>query len=100
MGFNLAAEGQILVFPLAELVEVNPLVQTQIETLQTLLTERGTVPSGELPLLPLTNSAQVFHAQVFKIFDDFCRQVIHFILVFVPVLKRDICQRNMARPSA
>ncbi|MEJ2352626.1 MAG: hypothetical protein P8Y03_22805, partial [Anaerolineales bacterium] len=63
MGFNLAAEAQILVFPLAELVDINPLVQTQIETLRNLLAERGTVVSGELPLLPLTNSAQVFHAQ-------------------------------------
>jgi hypothetical protein len=63
MGFNLAAEAQILVFPLAELVEINPLVQTQIETLRYLLAERRTVLSGELPLLPLTNSAQVFHAQ-------------------------------------
>jgi len=63
IGFNLAAEAQILVFPLAELVEINPLVQMQIETLRNLLAERGTVPSGELPLLPLTNSAQVFHAQ-------------------------------------
>jgi len=63
MGFNLAAEAQILVFPLAELAEINPLVQTQIETLRNLLAERGTIPTGELPLLPLTNSAQVFHAQ-------------------------------------
>jgi hypothetical protein len=64
MGFNLAPEAQILVFPLTELVEINPLVQTQIETLRNLLAERGAAPSGELPLLPLTNSAQVFHAQV------------------------------------
>jgi hypothetical protein len=64
MGFNLAVEAQILVFPLAELADINPLVLTQIETLRNLLAERGTVPSGELPLLPLTNSAQVFHAQV------------------------------------
>jgi hypothetical protein len=64
MGFNLAPEGQILVFPLAELVDINPLVQTQIEMLRNLLAERGVEPSGELPLLPLTNSAQVFHAQV------------------------------------
>ncbi len=63
MGFNLAAEAQILVFPLAELAGMNPSVQTQIETLQNLLADRGTIPAGELPLLPLTNSAQVFHAQ-------------------------------------
>ena len=63
MGFNLAPEAQILVFPLTKLVDINPLVQTQIETLRNLLVERETVPSGELPLLPLTNSAQVFHAQ-------------------------------------
>lgn len=63
MGFNLAAEAQILVFPLAELAAITPLVRTQIETLQDLLAEAGTVPAGELPLLPLTNSVQVFHAQ-------------------------------------
>jgi hypothetical protein len=63
MGFNLAAEAQILVFPQSELVDINTLVQMQIETLRNLLAERGTVPSGELPLIPLTNSAQVFHAQ-------------------------------------
>jgi hypothetical protein len=64
MGFNLAAEAQLLIFPMAELADMNPLVQKQIETLRDLLVERGTVPSGELPLLPLTNSAQVFHTQV------------------------------------
>jgi hypothetical protein len=64
MGFSLAAEAQILVFPLVELIDTNPLVQTQFEILRNLLVERGTVPAGELPLLPLTNSAQVFHAQV------------------------------------
>jgi hypothetical protein len=63
MGLNLAAEAQIFVFPLAELAEINPLVHTQIETLQNLLAERRTVPAGELPLLPVVNSAQVFHAQ-------------------------------------
>jgi hypothetical protein len=63
MGFNLAAEAQILVFPLTELVDINPLVETQIETLRNVLADRGTVPSGELPLLPLTNAAQVFHAK-------------------------------------
>ena len=64
MGFNLEAEAQILVFPMAELVDINPLVQSRIETLRNLLAERETVPASELPLLPLTNSAQVFHAQV------------------------------------
>ena len=63
MGFNLPAEGQILVFPLVELVNINPMVQVQIESLQKLLAQRVTVPSGELPLLPLTNSIQVFSAQ-------------------------------------
>jgi hypothetical protein len=71
MGFNLAAEAQILVFPLSELADINPLVQTQIELLRNLLAERGTVSSGELPLLPLTNSAQVFHAQVqYLVYDN------------------------------
>ena len=63
IGFNLAAEGQMLVFPLAELDGMNPLAQTHIEPLRNLLAERRTVPAGELPLLPLTNAAQVFHAQ-------------------------------------
>lgn len=63
IGFNLAAEAQILVFPLAELADINPLVRKEIEMLRNLLAEKGTVPVGEVPLLPLTNSAQVFHAQ-------------------------------------
>jgi hypothetical protein len=63
MGINLAAEAQIFVYPLAALADINPLVRTRIERLQNLLAERGTVPAGELPLLPLANSAQVFHAQ-------------------------------------
>jgi hypothetical protein len=64
MGYNLAAEAQILVFPLAKLADLSPLIPTEIETLRNLLAETGTAPAGELPLLPLTNSAQVFHAQV------------------------------------
>lgn len=64
IGYNLAAEAQILVFPLADLAGMNSLAQAEIETLRNLLAERGTLPAGELPLLPLTNSAQVFHAQV------------------------------------
>lgn len=63
MGFNLAAEGQILVFPLAELAGMNTLVPPKIGALRNLLLERGTVQAGDLPLLPLTNAAQVFHAQ-------------------------------------
>jgi len=63
MGINLAAEAQILVYPLARLAEIDPQVQAQIETLQSLLAERGAVPAGDLPLLPVTNAAQVFHAQ-------------------------------------
>ena len=63
MGMNLAAEAQIFVYPLAKLADINPMVRTQIERLQSLLAERGTVPAGELPLLPVVNSAQVFHAQ-------------------------------------
>jgi len=71
MGINLAAEAQILVFPATELEVINPLVERQIETLRELLVEKGTVPVGELPLLPLTNSAQVFHAQAqYLVFDN------------------------------
>lgn len=63
MGINLEPEAQILIYPLAELVEIDPWVQTQIETLQSLLAERGPVPEGGLPLLPNTNASQAFHAQ-------------------------------------
>lgn len=63
MGINLAAEAQLLIYPVAELAEIDPWVQTQIETLQSLLAERGPVPVGDLPLLPNTNASQVFHAQ-------------------------------------
>ena len=63
MGINLAAEAQILVYPLAKLVEIEPWGPSRIEALQSLLVEKGPIPDGELPLLPVTNAAQMFHAQ-------------------------------------
>jgi len=63
MGFHLAAEAQIIVYPLAELAGLDPQVQAQIERLQSLLAERGSVPKGELPLLPVNNALQMFHTQ-------------------------------------
>ncbi len=64
MGINLAAEPQILVYPLAELAALDPSIQAQIETLQSLLADWDTEPQGDLPLLPVTNASQMFHAQV------------------------------------
>jgi hypothetical protein len=78
MGFNLAAEGQILVFPLAELAGMNTLVPPKIGALRNLLLERGTVRAGDLPLLPLTNAGQVFHAQE-EYFDSGFVQGLRFI---------------------
>ena len=63
MGFHLTVEAQILVYPLAELAGLDPQVRARIERLQRLVAERGSVPEGELPLLPVTNSAQAFHTQ-------------------------------------
>ena len=63
MGINLAAEAHILLYPLADLAGMDPMAQTQIETLQTMVAERVAAPAAEWPLLPLTNAAQVFHAQ-------------------------------------
>jgi hypothetical protein len=63
MGISLAAEAQILVYPLAELAGLNPMVQEQIERVQSLLAEQEPLPEGDLPLLPLANAVQVFHAQ-------------------------------------
>jgi hypothetical protein len=73
MGINLAAEAQILVYPLAKLAALDPSVQAQIETLQSLLADRRTAPEGDLPLLPVTNASQVFHAQVqYLVFGNIC----------------------------
>ena len=63
MGINLAAEAQILVYPLAKLVEIDPWGPSRVETLQSLLVEKGPIPDGELPLLPVINAAQMFHTQ-------------------------------------
>jgi len=63
MGINLAAEAQVLVYPLAELAGMDPMVQAQIAALQMMVAEGEAAPAGEWPLLPLTNAAQVFHAQ-------------------------------------
>jgi len=63
MGFHLAAEAQIIIYPLAELAGLAPQIQAQIERLQSLLAERESVTEGDLPLLPVNNAIQMFHVQ-------------------------------------
>jgi hypothetical protein len=71
MGINLAAEAQLLIYPLAELAALDPSVQAQIEALQSLLADLRPGPEGDLPLLPTTNASQMFHAQVqYLVFGD------------------------------
>jgi hypothetical protein len=63
MGINLVPEAQILIYPVAELVVIEPWGPARVETMQSLLAEKGPIPDGDLPLLPVANAAQLFHAQ-------------------------------------
>ena len=59
-----AAHPQLLIYPTQEFSTMSEIARGEIEALQTLLEARPPVPEGEIPLLPLYNSGQVFHAQV------------------------------------
>ena len=55
---------QIMVFPAETYATMSDFAQQEIENLQALLESRPATPEGQIPLLPLINAAQVFHAQV------------------------------------
>jgi hypothetical protein len=55
---------QILIYPTGEFSTMSEIAKGEIEALHALLDARPSVPEGEIPLLPLINAAQVFHAQV------------------------------------
>ena len=55
---------QILIYPADEFSTMSEIAKGEIEVLHALLDSRPPVPEGEIPLLPLMNAGQVFHAQV------------------------------------
>jgi Leucine rich repeat len=55
---------QIFIYPTQEFSAMSELAKGEIEALQALLDARPPAPENEIPLLPLINAAQVFHAQV------------------------------------
>lgn len=59
-----ASQSQILIYPAGEYRTMSELAKAEIEELQALLETRPPAPENEIPLLPLINAAQVFHAQV------------------------------------
>lgn len=61
MGINVSGEAQIHVYPLAALDET---WEQQVTTLDQLLVQKPSNPADPLPLLPPTNAAQMFHAQI------------------------------------
>jgi hypothetical protein len=63
-GAGLGNEPQIFIYPVQEFSTTSQLAKGQIEALQALLKDRPRAPENAIPLLPLINAAQVFHAQV------------------------------------
>jgi hypothetical protein len=63
-GVGLAGHPQIFIYPAQEFSTMSELAKGKIETLQALMEARPPAPENEIPLLPLINAAQVFHAQV------------------------------------
>jgi hypothetical protein len=61
MGINVPGEAQIHVYPVAALDEV---AQEQVAALKALLATDVANPGAPLPLLPVTNAAQLFQAKV------------------------------------
>jgi hypothetical protein len=56
-------EPQIMVYPAPEFGAMNDAIANRISTMQTLLSTQPADP-GDIPLLPVFNAAQVFHARV------------------------------------
>lgn len=63
-GAGLSGQPQIFIYPAQEFSTLGELPKVKIEALQGLLKARPPAPENEIPLLPLINAAQVFHAQV------------------------------------
>jgi hypothetical protein len=63
-GVGLSGHPQIFIYPVHEFSTMGELPKGQIDALQALLEARPSAPEKEIPLLPLINAAQVFHAQV------------------------------------
>jgi hypothetical protein len=63
-GAGLSGQPQIFIYPAQEFSTLGELPKVKIEALQGLLNARPPAPENEIPLLPLINAAQVFHAQV------------------------------------
>jgi hypothetical protein len=55
---------QIFIYPTQVFSTMSEIAKAEIEALQTLLEDHPPAPEKEIPLLPLINAAQVFHAQV------------------------------------
>lgn len=64
MRVGIANQPQILIYPAGEFRTMSELAGAEIEKLRSLLETRPLAPESEIPLLPLINAAQVFHAQV------------------------------------
>jgi hypothetical protein len=54
---------QLMIFPAKTFGTLSEFAQQEVENLQALLEARPPAPEQQLPLLPLINAAQVFHAQ-------------------------------------
>ena len=63
-GVGLSGHPQIFIYPVQEFSSMGELPKGKIAALQALLETRLSAPENEIPLLPLINAAQVFHAQV------------------------------------
>jgi hypothetical protein len=63
-GSQISGYPQIFIYPAQEFSTMSELAKGEIEALQALLKVRPPAPETEIPLLPLINAAQVFHAQV------------------------------------
>ena len=63
-GAGLSGHPQIFIYPAQEFSRMGEMPKGKIDSLQALLEARPPAPENEIPLLPLINAAQVFHAQV------------------------------------
>jgi hypothetical protein len=63
-GAGLGAQPQLFIYPVEGYSSTSQLAKAQIDALRVLLQARPSAPEKEIPVLPVINAAQVFHAQV------------------------------------
>jgi hypothetical protein len=64
LGASLSNQAQVLVYPADALLDLDRMIRLEFSDLLKVLRDQPAAIQGEMPLLPLTNASQAFHARL------------------------------------